>query len=295
MEAVPARLSAWPDIRFRDQTSAVWLNLVCLDAPLVSIAWLGLFAEVFHFNFTAGHGVVLFLTAWLIYLADRFADSRSLDVGAPRSLRHAFCLQHRRGWLATILVIGVTDAIAVWTSIDAGTALVGGVVGTLALVHLLLNYALGGAWPPLPLKECAVGALFAMGTLVALFPFPQPVPSSLLISAAFFAGLCTLNCISIAFWERELDEAQGKVSFATRFPEVGRHWVVILAIFAGAAAAVGAVICRDAAPLLGCVSLSSVFLGLIDRARDRINRDQRTALADLALLSPLFVAAFLKV
>ena len=273
---------------------AVWLNLVCLDAPLVSIAWLGLFARIFHCNFAAGHGVVLFLTAWLIYLADRFADSRSLADDVQRSLRHAFCLQHRRRWLAAILMIGATDAIAIWTTIDAGTALVGGVVGTLALAHLLLNYSLGGAWPPLPLKECTVGLVFAMGTLVALFPFPQPLPSSLLISAAFFAGLCTLNCISIAFWERELDEAQSKVSFATRFPALGRRWVIVLVIFAGAAA-VGAVICRDTGPLLGCVSLSSLFLGLIDRSRDRIDRDQRTALADLALLTPLLVAAFLKV
>ena len=280
------------DVRFWDQPAVVWLNLVCLDAPLVSIAWLGLFGRSSTSVSRWVTVVVLFLTAWLIYLADRFADSRSLSNNAPRSLRHAFCLQHRRGWLAAILVIGVTDAIAIWTSIDAGTALVGGVVGILALIHLLLNYSLGGAWPPLPLKECAVGTLFAMGTLVALFPFPQPVPSSFLISAAFFAGLCTLNCISIAFWERELDEAQSKVSFATRFPALERHWMTILGIFAGAAVAIGAVTFPGAAPLLACVSLSSLFLRIIDRSRDRIDRDQRTALADLALLTPLLVAAF---
>jgi hypothetical protein len=68
----------------------LWLNLVCLDAPLVAVAWLGLFARSFHTPLQAGNCIALFLTAWLIYLADRFADCDSLEPGSPRSLRQEF-------------------------------------------------------------------------------------------------------------------------------------------------------------------------------------------------------------
>ena len=63
------------------QIPVVWLNLVCLDAPLVSVAWLWLFARTFHATVDPVNCAALFLTAWLIYLADRLADSCSLPDG----------------------------------------------------------------------------------------------------------------------------------------------------------------------------------------------------------------------
>jgi hypothetical protein len=264
----------------------IWLNLVCLDAPLVSLAWLWLFARTFHATVDSVNYAALFLTAWLIYLADRLADSRSLPDDAPRSLRHEFCLRHQRSWVGAFVVIAVVDAVILWNGISAEIAAAGGVVGALALIHLLLNHSLGGAWPPLPLKEVTVGSLFASGTLVALFPVLRPITDALAVSAIAFAGLCTLNCISIAFWERELDEAQAKVSFATRFPGLRRH-LARLAFVLALTSALTATAYRAAAPLFGCISLSSLLLAVLDFSREKIDRDQRTALADLVLITPL--------
>src|SRR3982751_6419223 len=80
----------------------VWLNLVCLDAPLVAIAWLWLFARTFHVPLQTGNCVALFLTAWLIYLGDRFADAVSLPANLPRSVRQDFCLRHREIWISIV-------------------------------------------------------------------------------------------------------------------------------------------------------------------------------------------------
>jgi hypothetical protein len=265
---------------------ATWLNLVCLDAPLVSVAWLWLFARTFHAIVDPVNCAALFLTAWLIYLVDRLADSYSLQDGGPRSLRHEFCLIHRQIWIGALAVIAATDACLIWRSIGSETFLAGAVIGTLALIYLVLNHSLGGAWPHLPLKELAIGFLFAAGTLVALFPFFPPITGSLVSPGIAFAGLCTLNCISIAFWERELDEAQRKASFATRYPGLDRHlgrFSMVLALGSGLAA----IIYREAAFIFGCVSVSSLLLALLDSFRGKIFRDQRTALADLVLLTPL--------
>jgi hypothetical protein len=253
----------------------------------VSIAWLWLFARSFHVAVDLVSGTALFLTAWLIYLADRLADSYSLPNYGPRSLRHEFCLNHRQIWIVTLAVVAAADAYLIWRSISAETFLGGVVIGTLALVYLVLNYSLGGAWPPLPLKEIAIGFLFAAGTLVALFPVLPPITGSLVLSGIAFACLCTLNCVSIAFWERELDEAQRKVSFGTRFPWFDRH-LGKLSIALAFGSGLAALICRDAAAVFACVSVSALLLALLDSFRERVGRDQRTALADLVLLTPLF-------
>ena len=265
---------------------AVWLNLVCLDAPLVAIAWLWLFARTFETTVLPVNGAALFLTAWLIYLADRLADSCALPPSNPRSLRHEFCLRYRPIWIAALTVIAGADAVLIWNQLGPVTFFAGALVGTLALIHLVLNYTLGGAWPPLPLKEAAVGSLFAAGTLVALFPLSSPITRSLVLPTTAFGLVCTLNCISIAFWERELDETQRKVSFATRFPGLGRHlWKFSIALALGSG--VAAIVRRGDAPILGCVGVSALLLALLDSMRGRIGRDQRVALADLVLLTPL--------
>jgi hypothetical protein len=248
------------------------------------VAWLWLFARIFHISVDPVNCAALFLTAWLIYLADRLADSYSLPYGGPRSLRHEFCLNHRQVWIGALVVVALVDAYLIWRNLHTETFLAGAVIGTLALIYLMLNHSLGGAWRPLPLKELAIGFLFAAGTLVALFPV-RPITGSLVISGIAFAWLCTLNCISIAFWERELDEKQRKVSFATRYPDLHQH-LGKLAIACALGSGFATIIWREVAPILGCVGVSALLLALLDSLPGRIGRDQRVALADLVLLTP---------
>src|SRR5438046_10605085 len=93
---------------------AVWLNLVCLDAPVVAVAWLWFFARTFQVPLRIGNVVALFLTAWLIYLGDRFADAISLKSDVPRSLRQKFCLRHRESWITTVALVAGLDVYVIW-------------------------------------------------------------------------------------------------------------------------------------------------------------------------------------
>jgi hypothetical protein len=203
-----------------------------------------------------------------------------------RSLRHEFCLNHRQIWIGALAVIAASDACLIWRSIGGETFFAGAAIGTLVLIYLVLNHSLGPAWPPLPWKEPAIGFLFVAGTLVALFPFFPAITGSLVFSGIAFAWLCTLNCVSIAFWERELDEMQRQVSFATRYPGLDRY-LGRLSIALMLGAGVAAVIYRETALIFGCVSVSSFLLALLDSFRETIGRDQRTALADVVLLTPV--------
>lgn len=242
--------------------------------------------------------MALFLTAWLIYLGDRLADSASLEPDGPQSLRQQFCRRHRKLWIIVLALVAGFDAYIVWRTTALETFLVGVVVGLLALIYLVINHPLGLIWRSLPAKELAIGILFTAGIFVALMPafsFRQ-IPFAL--CALLFAALCALNCISIASWERELDRAQGKVSIATRHPNFTRRAAVICAGLAVTTLAL-AIVHSPAAPILVCISVSALLLGwlnaLVDVKEGRfINRrplgidsDQRTALADLVLLTPM--------
>ncbi len=270
----------------RRAVPAVWLNLVCLDAPLVAVAWLWLFARTFQVPFQIGNAVALFLTAWLIYLADRLADSSTLDAALPRSLRQGFCLQHRELWIVTIALVAGFDAYVIWRTTALQTFLIGAVVGIIAVIYLVANHPLGLIWRALPAKELAIGILFAAGTIVALLP-RIPLTVHFATAALAFAALCSLNCVSIAGWERELDRAQRKVSIATRHPGVARH--------SGKLCAALALVCFGLAFGSGttraffvCASASALLLAWLNRGGAA--EDRRTALADLVLLTPIVAA-----
>jgi hypothetical protein len=270
----------------------IWLNLVCLDAPLVAIGWLGLFASTFHRPVQPGNAVALFLTAWLIYLTDRLADSLWLKPGTPRSLRHDFCLRHREAWTATVIMVGGFDGYVVWRATASETFFAGTIVGVLALIYLVLNHPFGRIWRTLPAKELAIGVLFAAGTFVALVPPMLPMSSAFVISALAFATLCSLNCISIAGWERDLDAVQGKVSIATRFPAVPRLMTGVCLVVAVICFVI-AITAMPIMPLFVCIGLSAALLASLNASRSH-GIDERTALADLVLLTPVAALVVLR-
>ena len=107
------------------------------------------------------------------------------------------------------------------------------------------------------------------------------------VSGIAFAGLCTLNCISIAFWERELDESAGKGfvcdALSRSRPASGKALRSPSRLGSG----VAAIVYPEAAPIFACVSVSSHSSGVARFFARKIDRDQRTALADLVLLTPL--------
>ena len=268
----------------------VWLNLVCLDAPIVAVAWLVLFARTCGLPLQMGNGIALFLTAWLIYLGDRLADSATVEPNGPQSLRQQFCRRHRGTWIALVALVAALDAYVIWRTTALETFVVGAAVGGLALIYLVLNHPLGLIWRSLPAKELAIGVLFAAGTLVALLPGLKNAAIGFPISATFFAALCALNCISIARWECGLDRAQGKVTIATRHPGIARAsgWI---ALALGVAAFGMAILFHLAAPLFACLSVSAFLLAWLNSEEDDV--DRRTALADLVLLTPIIPLVFM--
>jgi hypothetical protein len=262
----------------------VWLNLVCLDAPLVAVAWQWLIARSLHVQVALAESGALFLTAWGIYLADRLADSVTLAVDKPASLRAKFGARHKFLLLGVLLLIIASDAALIWWHLDRHTIRAGIILGLTAVVYLVVNHRASYVWAKVPIKEVTIGFLFAGGTLLPLLP--RAALSSLVFPAILFACLCSLNCISIAVWDRDLDRAQGKHSVATQWPRFG-VWIPVWAALVTLGAIVLVSVDRDSGAVALCLGVSASLLGALHFAP--LSRDERTALADLVLLTPLAV------
>jgi hypothetical protein len=137
------------------------------------------------------------------------------------------------------------------------------------------------------MKEVTVGFLFAAGTLLALLP-SLPSPSrGFGWAAILFAGLCTLNCMSIALWEQHLDRSRGRHSIATRWP--GLRPAIIASSIVLAVASLALPVCdRSLWSLSICLGASLVLLATL-HGWNTVALDEKTALADLILLTPCCV------
>jgi hypothetical protein len=239
----------------------------------------------------------LFLTAWLIYLVDRLADALSLQANSPRSARQQFCLRHKKLWLGLISVVGLIDGAIILLRLNRDVITSGACLGGVAALYLALNYAFNEVWEVIPLKEITVGFLFSAGTLVAVISEFARVPSIVgrspaLLAMLLFAILCSLNCMSIAVWERDLDRDQRKHSIATRCPGIGvpiRAFCILVAV---AALLLGAAT-PSLFPIAMSLSVAASLLAILHFIS--VGRDERIALADLVLLTPVafFLGEFL--
>jgi hypothetical protein len=264
----------------------IWLNIWCLDAPLVAIAWQWLFARSFNVTLPTASWETLFLTAWFIYLVDRFADSISLAAILPKSARQEFCSRHRFVWVLLIAIVAALDGAIILTRLDPTTLRHGALLGAVAIGYLGINNAFSRLWETLPLKEIAIGLLFSAGTLLAVTPHVSVARPAFALAAFLFAAVCSLNCISIAVWERHLDLSQRKHSIATRWCEMnGDLRVVSLILAAGCLVLV--FVDRQTWQLGFCLGISAILLAALPFLP--VARDEETALADLVLLTPLLL------
>jgi hypothetical protein len=263
-----------------------WLNIWCLDAPLVAVGWQWLFARSFNVTLPTASRAALFLTAWFIYLVDRFADSISLAPFLPKSARQEFCSRHRFSWIALMSATAVLDSAIVLTRLDSTTLRHGVLLGTVAVTYLAINGLFSAVWETLPMKEIAIGLLFSAGTLLAVAPHVSVALPVFALAALLFAGVCSLNCVSIAVWERQLDVSQQKHSIATRWRRMNGD-LRIFSMLLTAGCLVLALVDHKSWQLGLCLGSSAVLLGVLPSFP--VARDEETALADLVLLTPLLL------
>lgn len=175
-----------------------WPNVLGLDAAVIAMAWLAVFAAHARPSEHPGNFafLVLGLSVWLTYLADRLFDVNSRPAEALLSKRHQFAKAHsRRLWVFWGLLLLMALALAVGGlkpfQLHAGCWLL-----IASLLYSLLNQLCSHRFFP---KELFVAGLFAAGTQVFRIRPQLDLP------VLAFALLCFVNCLAVAERERAVD------------------------------------------------------------------------------------------
>ncbi len=267
---LPAALSA---VRAFAGRSLVLWHLLSLDAPCVAVCWMLLFRS------DAGrHGSIhspvlcemaaLFLAVWIIYVLDRLLDAR-----AGREClqaRHHFHWQARHS--LCLLLAGSAILLAMLVAhLPAATRLHWPLLAVPLLAYAALVHM--GKVARLP-KTLVTAAFFAGAVMIPAWQEASE-PWRLFALAMCFGGVCWLNGALIENWE-----AVPPVFTSRRRPAI-RMGAVLLAL----AATLFAV--QPSNVLAACI-VSVALLLVLDRLRPRLDAVHLRALADAALLTPLF-------
>lgn len=264
-----------------------WPTVLSLDAPAVAVAWQWLVARSAGDTLAWHHHVVLGVSVWLAYSADRWIEGWRLPADQMQTQRHLFYLQHRWttfvGWV-TMLVAAVGLAVHTLSLRE----LQSGLLVLLPVLLYLLSHQLVHRHHPLRVpKEMCVALLFAAGVVCFTLARIPNAWSQVAAPLGLFGLLCFTDCALISLWEHEVDRHHGQTSLALQYP--GSRRLVRLLPWIIAAIALGFAV-TESGPLriaTLCAAASGVLLGLVDRRHPRHGRQLSRVLADVVLLTPL--------
>lgn len=289
-----------PDRRF-----PLWLypNLLSLDAPLVAVSWLWVFAKTWGIVYMeTQYYIVLGLAVWAIYVFDRLFDA-ALRSGAPESLeaRHLFHLRNKRMFIVGGILAAVAAVVITLVSLPIllfSYALFGGV---LVLAFFALNvFGVHGKGEIPYAKNIVAGLTFAYGTAVAAHVSGSSIETTgirfldvmLSREVLAFGVLCIVNMTAIDIWERA---RQSKDLEQNASAELS---ITLPLVLVAAASLVFALAKQEPIPSDHEVSLrafyytiltSSALLYVLNRTRARFGVTELRVLADAALLAPIVV------
>jgi len=276
IESVPGRPWWWQ-----------WPTILALDAPAVAVAWQCMLARVADVTLRPYHVVLLGLSVWLAYAADRWIEGWRLSKETVRTQRHYFFLRWRWPafaiWLV-VLVVGIGLAIYRFTPRE-WLASLGMLAATLLYVlsHQFLHRAQLWRVP----KEICVAVIIALGS--ALYPATLATDKLqlLALSTGLFMLLCLANCLLISEWEHEVDLRHGQKSFAFQFSHA-RAFAEALP-YGILALGIGIACLSDGATRTAawCGAASATMLATLNAVHPKIGRELAHLLADVVLLTPL--------
>jgi len=283
-----------------DRKTPLWLwpNLMSLDAPLVAVVWLYMFAQAWQVNYLPWQSyVALGLGVWVIYVLDRLLDRRVRAADDPLiGDRHEFHAKHQQGF-----VIGVVVALAAIVSIvltvlpvELLVSYSGPAVGlVIAFFGMVLTSAESREVPYL--RNLVAGLAFGYGTaMMAHIYVPTQGMYSLLFSREMlgFSILCVLNITAIHLWEHSRmssdPEQKAADEMALTLPLLVVGGVSLLFAYQdnpGVFSEGGEG--NEHRPFFYAILVAAALLQVINRTRSRYSLDAQRTLADLAMVAPL--------
>ncbi len=269
----------------RHSPLTLW-HLLSLDAPTVAALWTWFIARSAGIALPFAAPAAMFVAVWILYAADRLLDAHNAD---PATLedRHHFHHRHRTFFVLMIAAAAITLtalAPALLPSAVRLYALLGALLaGWFLLIHVRLAHE-----RRLP-KELAVGLFFAAAIFIPTVARRPDLRLHLLAPAILFGAACALNCIFLYAWEHP--HLRPNANWTTR---IALQHLTAIAIATLTASLLCAALLLSLAAIPAATALSILLLLTLHRLRTRIPPLPLRAAADLALLTPLLIAPFIR-
>jgi hypothetical protein len=271
----------------------LWLfpNLLSLDAPLVAMAWLYVFAKTWRLGYHPWEAYAsLGLAVWIIYVADRLLDA-SLAGGTKVALepRHRFHVENQRYFRIALVIAGLTAVALVVLKMPMATykyLLLGGV-----MVAGFFGLSMLSSQDPDDVphtKNIFAGITFAFGTAMTahLYRYEYDI-YDMLASREFvcFAVLCILNISAIDLWEHASRSADAETKATDELA------LTLPLIVLAAAALMYALLDegRSSRPFFYAILTGAGLLYVLNRERANFRMDSLRVMADIVLLIPVLV------
>ncbi len=285
------------------QRKPLWLipNLLSLDAPLVAVAWLYIFAKTWRVDYLPWAAYIsLGLVVWVIYVTDRLLDASMLG-GTSKKLeaRHEFHRQHRKLFSRGAIAAGVVALVLVITQFPItifGFGIGGGfnghaILGVIMVVAFFVLSIFSTHGPDeIPYaKNVLAGMAFAYGTAMVAYVFTNSEMWEFfrfhLRELICFALLCILNISAIDLWEHANRSSDPEIKASDELA------LTLPLTLLGAAALVFASQDSDLTtrPFFYAILTGAALLHILNRTRSRFSMDALRVLADVALLVPFIV------
>ena len=176
-----------------------WPNLFALDAVLIALLWQAVFAQAFGAPLHSSAQIVLGLSVWLTYMADRLFDVAKRSPANLHSTRHRFAKQHPNWlwklWGGTLIL----NILVAFSCLSPNQLRNGAILLCLCLAYTALNQTLSRKFFP---KELCVAIIYTGGVIVFSLPNADIWPA-----ATAFGLLCLINCLIIGTKEQRVDAA----------------------------------------------------------------------------------------
>lgn len=260
-----------------------------MDAPLVALAWLHIFASTWRLGYHPWEAyVTLGLAVWAIYVGDRLLDV-SLLGGSSRKLeaRHEFHDRYRKWFRLAVMAALVTAVVLVATRMPMTIykhLLLGGVLVAGFFGLSMLSSQDSDEVPHS--KNIVAGIAFAFGTAMTAHVYRWEFGIyDLLVSREFvcFSVLCVLNISAIDLWEHAARSTDLEIKASDELA------LTLPLTLLGASALIFAVQDVTARPFFYAILTGAALLYVLNRSRSRFSMDGLRVLADVALLVPVLV------
>lgn len=268
-----------------------WPNLVGLDSPMVAVCWQATFARVAGVDLPWVVHLILGLSTWCIYLADRIGDVMRNDQTMNTS-RHDFTRKHLLKLCAILIMISICNFFLITRYLPSRLVTSGLItLGFIAVYYIIRLSRLKHVISVIP-REVMCGMLFAVGCAIA----PQAYAGTpwlelpiLTITVLIYGMVCSASCILISVWETAADGAASDLSI------VATH-IRFLAYLPSVLMGLG-ILSFSLAWFLPwqafvAIGFSSFLLGLTYRYDNRLSSLQTRVLADAVLLAPMLFLGF---